>query len=115
MADDTKGKAKQIKLTPENALGFIDGVIAKFQGTRDDHRVLDAALQMLGGIVREHRERAAEIAKLQARVADLEHRLAEHEPAQAGDQADASPDRLSEGDRSNGARKPFAVVVDTDC
>jgi hypothetical protein len=49
-----ESKSSTIKITPESALGYVDEVVAKYEGTRDDHRVLLASMNLLRQIVADH-------------------------------------------------------------
>ena len=42
---------QSIKINPETALGYVDGALVKYQGTRDDHKVLEASMALLKNIV----------------------------------------------------------------
>lgn len=57
----------QMRITPETALEHIDNVCAKFEGTRTDHAILQASIQLLANVVKEHKqwrdERDAEASK----------------------------------------------------
>jgi hypothetical protein len=46
---------QRIELTPEKALVHLDEVAAKYQGSRDDHRILSGSLQLLQNVVSEWR------------------------------------------------------------
>jgi hypothetical protein len=45
--------ADKITVTPDTAYGYLDGVVAKYQGTRDDHRVLDLSLKLMAQVIHE--------------------------------------------------------------
>ena len=60
-----------MQLTPEEALKHLDGVASKYQGTRDDHAVLQFSTQLLRNIVVQYRELLKQNAVLHKRILEL--------------------------------------------
>lgn len=46
-------ESKKVTVTPEVALNLLNSVAEKYQGTRSDHRALEASIGLLRGIVAE--------------------------------------------------------------
>ena len=57
-------QSKTIQITPEDAIKHLDGVAQNSHGTRGDHQILQASVQVLAHMVKDWRElRAAENAR----------------------------------------------------
>jgi hypothetical protein len=44
-----------VELSPEKAIDHLDGVAKKYQGTRDDHFILSASVQIIRNVISEWR------------------------------------------------------------
>ena len=51
---------KQVQITPDTALGYIDNVLEKYEGTRADHKVLEACMSLLRNVVAEWKTQKAQ-------------------------------------------------------
>jgi len=58
-----------VEITPMEAVGFLDHVAQKFEGTRSDHDILRSSIQLLTNIVSDHRvllDHAEKMAKIES-------------------------------------------------
>jgi len=79
--------ARDVALTPEDALGYIDNVLVDFKGSRRDHDILWSAYRTLRGVIRAE-------AALRLRVAELENDLAGALGESVGDGDEAEAEAL---------------------
>lgn len=60
-----------VKITPESAIDHVDEIAAKYHGTRDDHKVLEASIGLLRKVIGDWRLfQQAKAAGLMAKAKD---------------------------------------------
>lgn len=93
------GPGVGLKLDPESALNHLDGVAAKFEGSRKDHFILGASIAMLREMIQEHKKWAPIVKKVEAAAA----KLIAKKPAEAA--AAAKPTETAT-EKPNGKKTP---------
>lgn len=59
-------------LTPEKALEQLDGIAAKYQGTREDHKILSACSSVLQDVIQKWRASEKRIRNLEEKILEFE-------------------------------------------
>ncbi|MAF27858.1 MAG: hypothetical protein CL819_01260 [Croceicoccus sp.] len=56
----------KMQITPEKALEYLDNAAKTYKGTRDDHVIMGASLQVLRGVLQDNADLRAKLEEVEA-------------------------------------------------